>query len=44
MINMEYRIEEIMRDLSAAARHFYCARLQTGNGGNLSARYPGKDG
>ncbi len=36
-------IEEIARGLIAAAWRFYDARFQTGNGGNLSARYPGKD-
>jgi L-ribulose-5-phosphate 4-epimerase len=40
---MECKIEEIMRDLAAAAKRFYDARFQTGNGGNLSARYPEKD-
>jgi L-ribulose-5-phosphate 4-epimerase len=40
---MEREIEEIMRGLASAAKQFYSARLQTGNGGNLSARCPGKD-
>jgi L-ribulose-5-phosphate 4-epimerase len=40
---MAYEIEEIMRDLAAAARRFYDVRFQTGNGGNLSARYPGRE-
>jgi L-ribulose-5-phosphate 4-epimerase len=40
---MDREIEEIMRDLAVAARRFYDARFQIGNGGNLSARYPGKD-
>ena len=40
---MEHEIKEIMQDLIAAAKRFYDACFQTGNGGNLSARYPGKD-
>ena len=40
---MEHEIEEMMQDLVSAAKRFYTACFQTGNGGNLSARYPGKD-
>jgi len=40
---MEREVEEIMQDLALMAKRFYDARFQAGNGGNLSARYPGKD-
>ncbi|MFP3040636.1 class II aldolase/adducin family protein [Treponema primitia] len=40
---MEETIEKITQDLIAAAKRFYEARFQLGNGGNLSARYPGKE-
>jgi L-ribulose-5-phosphate 4-epimerase len=43
MTGMEHEIEEIMRDMAVVAGHFYETRLQAGNGGNLSARYPGKE-
>jgi L-ribulose-5-phosphate 4-epimerase len=31
------------KDLIAAAKRFYAAKFQMGNGGNMSARIPGKD-
>jgi len=40
---MEHAIEEIIQDLIQMAKRFHDACFQTGNGGNLSARYPGKD-
>jgi L-ribulose-5-phosphate 4-epimerase len=40
---MEREVEEIMQDLAFMAKRFHDACFQTGNGGNLSARYPGKD-
>ena len=40
---MEREVEETIQDLAVAAKRFYDACFQTGNGGNLSARYPGKD-
>jgi L-ribulose-5-phosphate 4-epimerase len=43
MTDMDRDVEKAMRDMAAVAGRFYDARFQTGNGGNLSARYPGRD-
>ena len=43
MNNMDESIEKVKKELVIAAHRAYERGIQTGNGGNLSARVPGKD-